>query len=245
MSVGRIRSGSGNLHHNVAQDIGARILKGEFAPGTLLPNEADWCRAYKVSRTAVREAIKTLAGKGMIQSRPKIGSRVEPRSSWNLLDRDVLKWYGAAVDYGHFAQDVQQIRFMVEPEAAALASSNRTPEQLAEIETAYDEMAAALTERAWNVADVRFHLAILNASGNELIIPFGKAIEVMLAKLFVHTAADADHWSDALPFHKAIAAAIREQKPHSARRAVRRLLARTQNTIDTAARRRGQAPARK
>ena len=79
-----------SLHVVVAQDIGARILRGEFAPGTLLPNEAEWCRVYKVSRTAVREAIKTLSGKGMILSRPKIGSRVEPRTSWNLLDRDVL-----------------------------------------------------------------------------------------------------------------------------------------------------------
>lgn len=240
MGIGRVRSGGGNLHYNVAQDIGARILKGEFAPGTLLPNEAEWCRAYRVSRTAVREAIKTLAGKGMIQSRPKIGSRVEPRASWNLLDRDVLKWYGAAVDYSQFAQEVQQIRFMVEPEAAALASANRTLPQLQEIEDAYDEMAAAMTERAWNAADVRFHLAVLNASGNELIIPFGKAIEVMLAKLFVHTSADAEHWSEALPFHKTIAAAIREQKPHSARRAVRRLLAHTQNTIDRARHRRAQ-----
>ncbi|CAN5338892.1 FadR/GntR family transcriptional regulator [soil metagenome] len=238
MGVGRVRTGGGNLHYKVAQDIGARILKGEFAPGALLPNEAEWGRAYKVSRTAVREAIKTLAGKGMIQSRPKIGSRVEPRASWNLLDRDVLAWYGATVAYGRFAQEVQQIRFMVEPEAAALSSINRTAAQLAEIEKAYEDMAAAVTERAWNVADVQFHLAILNASGNELIIPFGRAIEIMLVKLFVHTAADADHWSDALPFHKAIVTAIRDQKPLSARRAVRRLLTRTQNTIEKAAKRR-------
>ncbi len=88
-----------NLHHILAQDIGARILKGEFAPGSLLPREAEWGRSFGVSRTAVREAIKMLMAKGLIVSRPKIGSRVQPRSSWNLLDRDVLAWYCAATDY--------------------------------------------------------------------------------------------------------------------------------------------------
>src|ERR1051325_109967 len=69
----------GSLHRSVAQDIGARILNGEFAPGTLLPNEAEWCQRFGVSRTAVREAIKMLMGKGLILSRPRIGSRVQPR----------------------------------------------------------------------------------------------------------------------------------------------------------------------
>ena len=79
MPAGKVRRRGGNLHHAVAEDIGARILKGEFAPGTLLPNEAEWCQTYKVSRTAVREAIRMLAAKGLVASRPKIGSRVEPR----------------------------------------------------------------------------------------------------------------------------------------------------------------------
>src|SRR5262245_55386407 len=85
----------GSLHRGVAQDIGARILNGEFAPGTLLPNEAEWWKSFGVSRTAVREAIKMLMGKGLIISRPHIGSRVLPRAQWNLLDRDVLGWYVA------------------------------------------------------------------------------------------------------------------------------------------------------
>src|SRR5215510_12161476 len=92
--VAAVRKSS--LHHQVAQDIGARILRGEFAPGDLLPNEAESCRAYGVSRTAVREAMKMLTAKGLIISRPKIGSRVQPKESWNLLDRDVLVGSGPA-----------------------------------------------------------------------------------------------------------------------------------------------------
>ncbi|MBL8906514.1 MAG: FadR family transcriptional regulator [Rhizobiales bacterium] len=238
MPTGKARGKS--LHIAVAQDIGARILKGEFAPGTLLPNEAEWCRVYKVSRTAVREAIKTLSGKGMILSRPKIGSRVEPRSSWNLLDRDVLTWYSASVNYERFAREVQQIRFMIEPEAAALAAANRTPEQLAEIEAALADMIGSQDAVAWNIADVRFHLTILNASGNELIVPFGRAIESMLAKLFEFTVAQRLNPRDALSLHEAILKAIRARRPEAARKAARNLIADTQNTINRAARREKQ-----
>jgi DNA-binding FadR family transcriptional regulator len=238
MPTGKARGKS--LHRAVAQDIGARILNGEFAPGALLPNEAEWCRAYKVSRTAVREAIKTLAGKGMIHSRPKIGSRVEPRASWNLLDRDVLTWYSATVSYERFAREVQQIRFMIEPEAAALAAVNRTAEQLAEIEAAIAGMIAAPDEKTWNIADVRFHLAILNASGNELIVPFGRAIESMLARLFEFTVAQRINPRDALPLHEAILKAIKARKPAAARKAAHTLISDTQNTINRAARRERQ-----
>ena len=203
-----------------------------------MPNEAEWCRVYKVSRTAVREAIKTLAGKGMILSRPKIGSRVEPRTSWNLLDRDMLTWYSATVSYERFAREVQQIRFMIEPEAAALAAANRTPEQLAEIEAALSDMIASdRSGRRGIIADVRFHLSILNASGNELIVPFGRAIESMLAKLFEFTVAQRLNPRDALPLHEAILKAIRAKRPEAARKAARSLISDTQNTINRAARR--------
>ena len=117
----------GSLHRSVAQDIGARILNGEFAPGTLLPNEAEWCKSFGVSRTAVREAIKMLMGKGLIISRPRIGSRVLPRAQWNLLDRDVLGWYVAAAKQSHFLAHMQQVREILEPETAALAAANHTP----------------------------------------------------------------------------------------------------------------------
>src|SRR5215510_14595528 len=128
----------GSLHRTVAQDIGARILNGEFGPGTLLPNEAEWCKSFGVSRTAVREAIKMLMGKGLIISRPRIGSRVLPREQWNLIDRDVLGWYVAAAKQSHFLAHMQQAREILEPETAALAAANHTPEQLLAIEQAYD-----------------------------------------------------------------------------------------------------------
>ena len=105
-----------HLHQAVAEDIGTRILRGEFAPGSLLPNEARWCRSYKISRTAVREAIKMLAAKGLIVSRTKIGSRVQPRERWNFLDRDMLAWYCKAMDRRKFLDSIQEVRLVLEPE---------------------------------------------------------------------------------------------------------------------------------
>ena len=87
------KSAGSNLHRIVAQSIGNQILSGVYAPGAILPNEADWCRIYGASRTTVREAVKTLTAKGLLKSRTKIGSRVEPRENWNILDRDVLAWH--------------------------------------------------------------------------------------------------------------------------------------------------------
>jgi DNA-binding FadR family transcriptional regulator len=220
-----------SLHHILAQDIGSRILKGEFAPGSLLPKEAEWSRSFGVSRTAVREAIKMLMAKGLIVSRPKIGSRVQPRSSWNLLDRDVLAWYCAATDYRHFLASMQQVRHILEPEAAALAASNHTPAQLHSIRAAFEEMRDADSLAVWNAADVRFHLAILAAAGNELLVPLGFLIESALGNMFDYTAQHSENLRHVLPLHEDILRAIVQRRPEAARQAARRLLSDTDRVI--------------
>jgi DNA-binding FadR family transcriptional regulator len=221
----------GSLHRAVAQDIGARILNGEFEPGTLLPNEADWCKSFGVSRTAVREAIKMLMGKGLIISRPRIGSRVLPRAQWNLLDRDVLGWYVAAAKQSHFLAHMQQVREILEPETAALAAANHTAEQMQAIEEAYAAMAAAKTLAAWNDADVRFHFAILQAAGNELLVPLGLVIESALGSMFTYTARQKGDVGRTLPGQERILVAIRARRPNAARQAVRRLLGDTNRIV--------------
>jgi len=232
--VAAVRKSS--LHHQVAQDIGARILRGEFAPGALLPNEAESCRAYGVSRTAVREAMKMLTAKGLIISRPKIGSRVQPRESWNLLDREVLVWYCAAAERSHFLASMHQVREILEPEAAALAAANHTPSQLKTIEEALIGMHDATDLGAWNLADVQFHVAILWAAGNELLVPFGFLIESALGTMFDFTGRHNQDWRKAYPLHEAIVAAIRKRRPDSARKAVRVLLGDTGKVLAQQAR---------
>ena len=97
-----------------------RIVRGDYPPGTILPNEAKWSETFDVSRSAVREAIKMLMAKSLLASRPKIGSWVEPSERWNLLDRDVLAWYATSPDREVFLSTVQEFRHIIEPEATRL-----------------------------------------------------------------------------------------------------------------------------
>jgi DNA-binding FadR family transcriptional regulator len=131
------------IHAELAAGIGELILNGTYPPGSLLPNEAEWGRRFRASRTAVREAIRTLNGKGLLVSRPKIGSRVEPRERWNLLDRDVMAWHRAAMDERSFLLALQEVRRILEPGVAVLAAGRRSGEQLAALEAALEAMRAA------------------------------------------------------------------------------------------------------
>ena len=129
-----------SVHASLANEIGLRIVRGDYPPGTILPNEAKWAEIFEVSRSAVREAIKMLMGKSLLSSRSKVGSWVEPRERWNLLDRDVLGWYAMSPDKEKFLHIVQEFRYIIEPEATALAAQRRSDEQMAEISAACHDM---------------------------------------------------------------------------------------------------------
>lgn len=222
---------SRKLPARIAQSIGERILNGTYAPGTLLPNEAEWGRMFGVSRTAVREAIKTLNGKGLLASRPKIGSRVEPRVHWNLLDRDVLAWHSRAKEPKEFLLSVQEIRKIIEPEIAALAARRHTPEQLLPVAEALAQMKTAKTPAASVAPDVRFHLGLLAACNNEMLIPLGIVIESALASLFKFTAQKAPALGPALKLHENVYDCVRLRDEEGARRAAQVLLTDTDATM--------------
>ncbi len=166
------------VHTTVANEIGSRIVRGDYPPGTFLPNEAEWSAMFGVSRSAVREAVKMLMAKNLLASRPKIGSWVMPRERWNLLDRDVLGWYAASPNRYEFLKTVQEFRYIIEPEAAAMAAIRHGPEQMADITAACRDMGTAPTLGERTAADTRFHVAILQAAGNELLLPLGVLIEL-------------------------------------------------------------------
>ncbi len=219
------------LHKKVAQEIGAGILRGDYPPGALLPNEAEWSRKFGVSRTAVREAIKTLSGKGLLVSQPKVGSRVEPRARWSLLDRDVLDWHSAATGQRAFLESTQEIRQLIETGIAALAARKRTPEQLAELEEALEAMRVAPDTDSLVEADVRYHLALLAAANNDLLAPFGLIVERALAILFAYTSRNNPRPEIIIPLHEAIVDAVRAGDSGAARDAVVALLADTDGVI--------------
>jgi DNA-binding FadR family transcriptional regulator len=225
------RLAGSSVHAAIANEIGLRIVRGDYPPGTVLPNEAKWAETFDVSRSAVREAIKMLMAKSLLSSRPKVGSRVEPRERWNLLDRDVLAWYAASPDREQFLRTVQEFRYIVEPEAAALAAARRTEEQMDEISRACREMGEATSLRVRTEADTRFHVGILRATGNELLVPLGVLIESGFDYLFSYITRNTNDLDYAQRLHEDIERQIRLQRPEKARAAVRKLLANTDDVI--------------
>ncbi len=221
------------VHFSVANEIGQRIVRGDYPPGTILPNEADWSAMFGVGRSVVREAIKMLMAKNLLASRPKIGSWVEPRERWNLLDREVLTWYAASPERHAFLKTVQEFRYIIEPEAAALAAERRSDAQMEAISKACREMGTASTLSDRTAADTRFHLEILRAAGNELLLPLGALIDSALEGLFVFVTREVNDLRYAQDLHEAIERNIRLQRPDGARKAVRKLLANTDEVIAT------------
>ncbi len=237
----RSRFIGGSVHTSIANEIGQRIVRGDYLPGAILPNEAGWAKTFDVSRSAVREAIKMLMAKGLLNSRPKVGSWVEARERWNLLDRDVLTWYAMSPDREKFLKTVQEFRYLIEPEAAAFAARRRSEEQMAEISAACREMGAARSLPERTEADTRFHLSILHASGNELLVPLGVLIESAFDQLFIFVTREQNDLAYAQTLHENIEKCIRLRRPEAARAAVRKLLA---NTDDIIAGGGGRRPAR-
>ncbi len=219
------------LHTKIARSIGERILGGEFAPGSLLPNEAEWGQVYEASRTAVREAIKSLSAKGLIASRPKVGSRVEPKTRWNLLDRDVLAWHRSATDRKAFLISTQEFRRIVEPGIAELAARKRTTKQIDQLVSALDDMREAKSHAEMVAADVQFHETLLASANNDLLVPFNILIDETLANLFDFTTQRTPHYRQALKLHEAIARAVIAGDPSSARKAMLALLDDTDNVV--------------
>jgi DNA-binding FadR family transcriptional regulator len=219
------------MHGRVVEWLGLRIVSGEYEPGSQLPNEADLAERLGVSRGGVREAVKALAAKGLVEPRPRLGTRVLARAEWNLMDRDVIAWHGRNADPA-FLRDLLELRRLLEPEAARNAALNATEESLAALRAAYDGMAGNApdlpgSEDAFVAADLAFHLTLLRASGNQLVEQLGRLLETGLHHaLEVHSHLPGGV-AATLPLHKAVLAAVRNGRPNAASKAMRALLDKT------------------
>ena len=162
------------VHGRLVEQIGRRILGGELAPGAMLPREAELVHELGISRTAVREAIKVLAAKGLIESRQKLGMRVRPERAWNLLDPDVLAWQAASGPSPELIEHLVELRRMIEPAAARLAAVRRSAERAPGAGGGAARDAAAVDDPlAYYRADLAFHRAVFAASGNPFVDRLG------------------------------------------------------------------------
>jgi DNA-binding FadR family transcriptional regulator len=211
------------VHGQTVEVLAQRILTGQLAEGHTIDLIALQTE-FDVSLTALREALRVLAAKGMVDARPKRGTFVRPRAAWSLLDPDVLRWQFARPQRPGLFDDLHELRGIVEPGAASLAAARATDDDLAALDGALAEMAAAGDDAAAAVAaDLAFHRALLAATHNELVQRMEVVIETGLAERdrMVHGAAGT---SDPVPSHQAVVEAIRRRNPTQAARAMGKLL---------------------
>ncbi|MFD5320337.1 FadR/GntR family transcriptional regulator [Streptomyces sp. NPDC127098] len=198
------------MHQRVVDELGRRIVGGGWEPGRPLPVEDALATEIGVSRGALREAVKALAAKGMLQVRPRTGTRVLPPEQWNHLDRDVLRWQQEG-DSAAMLRDTGELRRIVEPEAARLAAARARPAEVRALTDALAAMEEAATRpgRAGYVeADIAFHRALLDASGNRLLGSLGRAIDIALQHSFAVSTRTPGAVEASLPAHRAIVAAV-------------------------------------
>ncbi|WP_157016423.1 FadR/GntR family transcriptional regulator [Mesorhizobium xinjiangense] len=173
-----------NNHAFVVHEIGKAIIKGDYEVGSLLPGDAELAERFDVSRTVLREAMKTLSAKGLVFARARIGTRVTERTKWNLFDADVLTWHFEAGVTEEFLGHLSEMRLSFEPFAARLAAKKAGGEDIRKLHALVDGMAAARSKEVFAVADLDFHLALLDASKNPFMYSVGNLIEAALVSAF-------------------------------------------------------------
>src|SRR5271165_1183191 len=215
-----------NIYSQLAGRLGQEIVAGLYPAGSLLPSAQDMCARFSVSRTALREAYSILSAKGLIVARPKIGTRVRPKSEWNLLDPEVLAWHLAATPSEHLVDDLFALRQMIEPPAAALAASTPSAETIQRIADAYGRMDRFKTGAGDLIgADLDFHMAILEASGNRFLAALGGLIHTALECSFrLSWLGAAAIQENRLHQHREVFEAIRDRAPERARERMADLL---------------------
>jgi DNA-binding FadR family transcriptional regulator len=221
---------AGYSHAAIAAALGGEILSGMRPPGSRLPSVEEMYNRFGVSRVVVREVIKTLTAKGLVASKTKVGTIVLDPVHWNWLDAEVLEWrVQAGLDHA-FLEQIVAVRVAIEPAAAALAARHRTTKALAQLRDCLDAMQAAEGDnRRYAEADLAFHLALAQASGNPLVGSFGAVIKVALKGFMALSAASLKEvekgHGGSTARHAAIIDAIEARDAEAARAAMLRVIA--------------------
>ena len=219
------RKGRPRLHGTIARSIGIEIVSGKRPPGHPFGGEIEASEELGVSRGAYREAMRILAAKGLIESRPKAGTRVSPRSRWNMLDPDVLAWSFESAPQPAFVRGIFELREMIEPGAAALAAKHRTEDHLVLLRSALDDMARYPLETPQGQdADQRFHRTIFSAAGNEPLLALSSTIAAAVRWTTHFKTKDGPLSRDPVPEHLLVYEAIAAGDQRRARNAMRELI---------------------
>jgi len=224
------RKRSRHVTRSVMDELGCRIIAGHYPQLSALPTETQLCAEFGVSRTALREATKMLAAKGLVIARRRAGTVVPPAAQWNRLDPDVLAWMDTADPDPEFVRGLVEARLVIEPAAAALAAARASAGDLALIEQGFLAMQEVdqFHVADFAAADVAFHVAILNASKNPVFMGLSNLIGQALRSSVRLTTPASNDYPRALHAHGDVLEAIRLRQPEQAR-------ARMQAVIELAA----------
>ena len=214
---------------SVVDAIGQKIVSGKLAPGEILPTETELSRRHGISRPSLREGLRALAQKGLVEARTRRGTAIKDKQHWNVLDPDVLRWYAAAPPDPEFLLDLLDVRTIFEPAAARLAAARASLDQILAIEDAFRAMAASLPHDVEGCCHhgLAFHERIIAATGNRLLVRFAATIRSALLTAFRLSSDARASYENSLAEHWAVAMAIRRRSPDEADNAMRRLLAGT------------------
>lgn len=197
-----------NLSYVLAEKLAQRILKGEYPVGSILPGEMELGSLFGVSRTAVREAVKTLTAKGMLLPRPRIGTRVMPRGQWNFLDKELLVWWTTKDNLNDVLDDFLVMRHSLEPQACALAALHSDDMQQQKLISIMKQMVAlqeTFDRDSWIDIDMAYHELVYEMSGNAFMTSFANLFRPVYYNYF---SAITDNHVVKLDLHQAIVTAI-------------------------------------
>lgn len=202
----------------VVEQIGRAIVAGEYPAESMIPLDPDLCEMFDVSRTVVREAKKTLAAKGLIQSKAKVGTHVRPAVEWNLFDEDVLRWHTSMKNPGRFYEELLEIRLIFEPAAASQAARRANDAECTHLFGLCDALADARSRADFVVADYEFHQQVLSLSDNRFLQSLGHIVQTALYSLFLKEAEASflDARAEVAGNHRLIAKAICNGQPAEA-----------------------------
>lgn len=198
-----------SLCSHVASELGRRIVTGRYAPGSLVDDENTLSKRFQVSRTVVRDAVKILVGKGLLEVRRGIGTKVKQRVDWGLLDDDVLAWQLSAPPESSTLQQLIEVRQIFEPRAARWAANRSSLEDIEDIRAACDAMGTEIDNpEQFVIADARFHRAVLTAAHNEFLSALEGVIYSALLSSIQLTNPDKEANAKSVPLHRNVYAAI-------------------------------------
>jgi DNA-binding FadR family transcriptional regulator len=213
------------LHGSIARKLGISIVSGQYQPGDLLDGEISSSEQFAVSRTAYREAVRILAAKGLVDARPKVGTRINPKSKWNLLDPDVLVWTFESEPDIDVLNSLFELRNVVESAAAGFAATRRSAQHLKAMRLALRGMAThTLATEGGRQADLDFHTTLLDATNNPFIISLTSGVSAAINATTVFKYRKGPLRRDPMPDHVRVFEAIAAKNPAKAEQAMSELI---------------------